>query len=202
VNPLYYYNQALQAQGTPVSAYSPQGLLLSNESNKARIGLTAKQGVGLTGRITWSLLLNYDSGNPYSASTSAPINSSSFPSLPQFPGLATPPMSYTQYWGGRGQYAWNDFYSVSLKVAWEIPLGWRQVALIGDLNVSNLFNTQMMTYYNNWYNGWSTYPVTTLQPYAPTMYGQARGLYANGAAWGSNDYLAGRAVHTSIGLKF
>ena len=187
----YYYNrvQLTQGLGRTDADFAATGPLLQDQTHRARVYLTAVLPLG-KGQISYSALVRYDSGNNYSAAEAAPLGFTANLPAPA-PGA---PSSYTQFYGGRGQYSYNDTYQVDFKVAFKVPLAVWRMQLIGDLQINNVFNTQMVSTFN-----------TTL----PGYFGQTQ-LYVNdGRAFGTtepgsgiNYFVNARSLAFSLGLQF
>ncbi len=184
------YPVTMANAGIGVSQYAPTGLLLSNQTHKGRLYVTATLPMG-KGRISYSALLRYDSGNSFGASESAKM-----PAPVQTLPVGTPlPKTYT-YWGTqRGVFNYNDTYQVDAKINWSLPLVGK-LQLMGDFQVDNVFNNMQQTSYST---GWSpsilgTNPTSQIKVASPATFGTDNGDYAY---WN-----AARSVRASIGLKF
>ncbi len=189
--PSYYFNryQLTQVLGLSDDQFAATGPLLQDQSHRARLYLTASLPLG-KGQISYSWLLRYDSGNNYTASSNAPLGLTSLPA--PAPGA---PRAYTQYYGGRGQYSYNDTYQVDFKINFAVPLALWRMKLIGDLQINNLFNTQMVSTFNTGiYNaGGGT---TVLWVSDPTAFGTTE------PGSGKNYFINARSLAFSLGLQF
>ncbi len=192
----HYQTVQLSAIGRTMDDYAPTGPLANNQSHRARLYATAEQPLG-QGKITYSWLIRYDSGNTWSASNAAPLQMPTYVSGVGEPPPPPKPATYTQFYGGRGQYSFNDTYQVDFRLAYDVPLGISSVHLFGDLQINNLFNTQMQSTWNT--------------SFAPSPVGQNQ-LFVNDASptgFGTNEpnqgvghYIGARSAAFSIGLKF
>ena len=195
-----------QAAGSPFAAnpystaqFAPDGPLPQDQTFKGRLSLSARVPVG-TGHVTYSWLLRYDSGVPYSAvennktlpgnfATANGVSSALFPSAVPI------------YYSGRGAFRYDDTYTVDFKLAYEVPVA-AKTKLIGDIIVSNFFNHQQQAFFS------TSFSATSLNQGAPITVGAA-GIQANGGAGGFGtdqynyaNYIPARSVSASIGLKF
>ena len=185
----YYQRRALTAMGVPESDYAPTGRLMNDQSNRGRLILLATYPVG-KGSVTASWVLQYDAGSTWSATNQAALRG-----LMATPAhTAAAPSIYTKYWGGRGAYTNNDYYSCNFKFGWSFPLGSRMPVVFGSLSVQNLFNHIMQTGYNAggiWYYSSGT-----------------NALYLDNANFGqanptvSNYWNDGRSYIGTLGLRF
>ncbi len=187
----YYFNreQLTQVNGRTDADFAATGPLLQDQTHRARLFLTAELPLG-KGKISYSALLRYDSGNNYSAAEAAPLAFAA--NLPAPAPRA--PSSYTQYYGGRGQYSYNDTYQVDFKVAFKVPLALWRVQLIGDLQINNVFNTQMVATYDTAFPGYFGQSVLYVND-APTF-----GTTRPGS--GINYFVNARSLAFSLGLQF
>lgn len=189
--PTGYYQNRIQLLkiGRTDADFAATGPLLQDQTHRARLYMTAVLPLG-KGQISYSALVRYDSGNNWSAAEAAPLGFTA--NLPSpAPGA---PSNYTQYYGGRGQYSYNDTYQVDFKLSFQVPLAVWRVKLIGDMQINNVFNTQMVATYN-----------TEL----PGYFGQTN-LYVNDASKfgttepgsGKNYFVNARSLAFSLGLQF
>ncbi len=186
---IFYNRNQMGVLGRSTDDYAPVGPLLSNSSHRGRIYLTANLPVG-KGHISYSWLLRYDGGYDWSAATSAPL---------QFTHLPAPapaqPQTYNQFYGGRGQYAYNDTYQVDFKIDFSVPLGLAQTKLIGSVQVNNLFNTQMVSQYNT--------SIYAAQAGTNVLYvNDATTFGTSQPGQGIGYSIGGRSLSFSLGLKF
>ncbi|GLH67493.1 TonB-dependent receptor [Geothrix edaphica] len=187
----YYYNrtQLTQVLGRSESDFAPTGPLLQDQTHRARVHLTAVLPLG-KGQISYSWLLRYDSGLNYSAASNAPLGLTNLPA----PAPAAP-RTYTQFYGGRGQYNYNDTYQVDFKIAFQVPLALWKLKLIGDLQINNLFNTQMVSDFSTaMYNanaGTNVLYVNDSTTFGTTQPGS-----------GLNYFVNARSLAFSLGLQF
>lgn len=188
----YFYRNFLMTQrGRTNDDIAPVGPLMNDTPIRARINLSAHLPLG-KGFISYAWLLSYESGTPWSAVQTALIDPDK--KLPNIPNLLTSkPQSYSQFYGGRGQYTTNDTYTVDFKMAWSVPLGIGKLQMMGDIKVNNLFNSIIQA-------GYSTATETTTgQDYFgldTTVFGTDR--RGTGAAY----WVGRRTIGISLGLKF
>ena len=191
--PGYYGNRTwLLANGLTDKDFAPTGPLLVDQTHRARLSFTANVPMG-KGMISYSFLMRYDSGNNWSAVYGAPIG------IAGIPGANTPPATYQQYYGGRGQYTYNDTYQCDFKLAYHVPLGLGRLQLIGDLKINNLFNTMLQATYSTqfWPNGNGQNALYLWQDKTP-----GGGGFGTADPTVGNYWIAGRNVATTIGLRF
>lgn len=210
--PGYYNNRRYLTQtlGLKDSDIAPDGPLAADQTHRARMSFTYEMPLD-KGRLSYSALVRYDSGNNWSAAYSTPLGQDAYDYynaygmgylLPKGTGMANipnaphAPTTYTQYYGGRGQYTFNDIWQVDLKISWRVPLGYKSLQLIGDLQVTNLFNHMLQ----------ATYSTSR----APLTYG-GNALFlntTNSLTFGSanpqegNFWNGARSVGASVGLRF
>jgi hypothetical protein len=184
----YYQNrvQLTQVLGRTDADFAPTGPLLQDQTHRARVYLTAALPLG-KGEISYSAMLRYDSGNNWSAAESAPLGLTTSLGAPR-------PTSYTQYYGGRGQYSYNDTYQVDFKIAFKVPLALWRVQLIGDLQINNVFNTQMVASYDTTFPGYFGQKVLYVND--ATVFGTTQ------PGSGLNYFVNARSLAFSLGLQF
>jgi len=191
--PGYYNNRnwLIGQQGLTNNDIAPNGPLLVDQTHRARISFTANVPMG-KGMISYSFLMRYDSGNNWSAGNLAPTGLTSLG-----PTAAAPPATYTQYYGGRGQYTLNDVYQCDFRLAYHVPLGLGRLQLIGDVKVNNLFNTMEQGSYST-----SIYTAQAGVPKGALYLNTGPGNFGTADPTVSNYWIAGRTVSTTIGLRF
>jgi hypothetical protein len=191
-----YYGQriALTNKGISDEIYAPYGPLLNNQSHRARVNLSASLPLG-QGRISYAWLLRYDSGNNWSAAYTAPIGTIPYTLPVGSKPAPIAPVSYTAFYGGRGQYAYNDTYQVDFKISYQVPLGIAGVQLMGDMQVNNLFNNIVQDSYSTTLAGTGAAGYNFLY-LNPSQFGTTR------PGTGINYWVAPRSVRMSIGLRF
>jgi len=195
--PGYYGNRQFLTQTMHLTDqdFAPTGPLASDQTHRARMSFTYDVPLD-KGHISYSALLRYDSGNNWSAAYAHPLSESTGGTMPNIANAPPAPGAYTQYYGGRGQYTFNDVTQVDLKVSWRIPLGYGSLQLIGDLQVNNLFNVMEQATYST---------ATAALPYgADKMYLNTTsfGTFGSANPQVANYWMNGRSVGTSIGLRF
>jgi hypothetical protein len=195
---LTYERALLERMGRTQSDFAPYGPLLVNQAQKARVYFNALQRPAKDAKLTWSFIVNYDSGTNWSASNQAPFDPAKIPDLTTaFPALVTnSPYWYTQYYGGRGQYEYNDTYSIDMKVSWDVAIPLWKTHFIGDLFVNNLCNARMTSGYNSTF--WGADAATQLRVDRPNVFGRQE-VHTGANSW---EYLGGRYVQGSLGLRF
>jgi len=185
--PGYYGNrQWLLSQGLTNADFAAEGPLLNNQEHRARIYAAAVMPLG-KGKISYSWLLRYDSNGNWSAVYAAPMG------LTQI-GDPTPPTTYGQYYGGRGQYGYNDSYQVDFKIAFEVPLGIARTKIFGDIQINNLFNSLVRTSYS-----------TAFAPNASgynQLYLDTQKFGKTDLGTGANYWVSPRSMGMSLGLRF
>lgn len=177
------------------------GPLVQDQTHRGRIWLTAVMPLG-KGSVSYSFLLRYDSGTHFAVSGTAPINPT-MPYLYGVPGdpltrVSNRPTTYTQFYTQRGAYSQNDTYRADFKLNFQIPMGLpgfaSKLMLIGDLQVQNLFNSQLVgsvrTTMRNDTAGSNWVGITDAPNFGTTK-----------ASLGSY-WMGGRYVMASMGLKF
>jgi len=197
----YFQREALIARGLTDADFAPTGPLVQNQGQRGRIFAMASLPMG-DGRISYSWALRYNEGRNFSATTGTPITPAVTP-IARPDGLAGSvpgvPVTYTQFYGGRGQYSQNDTYRVDFKVAFSVPLGlpgWgKRVQLIGDVQVTNLFNSILVNGLDSTLYAGGAAGQTTLYLDDAASFGTANP--ANGDYWSG-----ARSVQATLGLKF
>lgn len=175
--------------------YAPDGVLLNDQTHKARVHITAQVPLG-KGRISYSWLFKYDSGSAYTPSGAADSRRSAFTAtLPVAQQGVTLPSQFTYFPIGRGAYRLPDFYSCDFKIAFELPMGFRKTAIMGDIKINNFFNSQRQVDFNRSF-GQSAYLAKgqTVTALNPSLFGSDEGAYYN--------YAAARTVSATLGIKF
>jgi hypothetical protein len=195
--PGYYGNRQFltQKMGLTNQDFAPTGPLGADQTHHARINLSLERPLD-KGKISYSALLRYDSGNNWSATFAAPLGENAGGPLANIPNASPAPATYTQYYGGRGQYTFNDVYQVDLKVSFRIPLGFSTVQLIGDLQINNVFNQMEQATYST---------ATASMPYGSNhlfLNTTASGTFGGVNPQESNYWISGRSMGASIGLRF
>lgn len=198
----YFQRQYLtQTMGLSDSVFAPEGPLVQDQTHRGRLWLTAVLPMG-KGTISYSFLMRYDSGNHFNTTSNAPIS----PAMPTLYGVAgdpttavpNRPTTYVKFYGSRGQYSYNDTYRYDFKVNFQVPLGLpgfaSKLMMIGDVQVNNLFNTQLVTGREvSLRNSGAGSDYLGIQD--PTLHGTINP--ANDNYW-----MDGRTIQASLGLKF
>lgn len=199
--PRDYFNQRAHLLGTlgvPEASFSPEGYLLAHQLFKARVSLVGRFPLGTKGGfLSYGWILQYATGNRFSAEDSAPLNMQALP--PIAAGVINPtlPVTYSRFYAPRGAYGWNDHYTVRFKLAYEVPLGFGKTRFIGDVSVYNLLNHLIQTSWDGSFLGASS-GSGYLQAYDPSTYGTTRPGTVDTAGY----YRSPRSVSFSLGLKF
>ena len=220
----YSFRDALLASGWSPKTFSPYGPLLADAPQKARIYLSYNQPLGgKAGRISYSLMGRYDSGSNwdaisgYNAGNTTPdlsvyTTANQAPTGTTFPGYPTVPSAvksalFSYYSSARGAFHQNDNYSIDAKIDFQAPLGFGGVMLIGSMKVSNLFNTVLLSNYNNTMAKIdATNKPTPTQDVALRV--SSRSMFGTGLADASTGqqnpyaYNNGRYFSASMGIKF
>ncbi len=115
------------------SQHNPVGLLLSDQTHKARLWASYDQPLGSLGNLNVTLLERYESGTPYSASANVDVGS-----YVDNPGYATSPSTLLYYFSDRGEYRWEDVTATDLALNWVFNIGQFDLFVQGD--IINLFN--------------------------------------------------------------
>jgi len=174
---------------------APDGPLGADQTHRARLSLSYEVPMD-KGKVSCSALIRYDSGNNWSAAYAAPLGETAGGPMPNIANAPPAPATYNQYYGGRGQYTFNDVYQVDLKLAFRLPLGLGPVQLIGDLQINNVLNTMQQATYSTAtaslpYGANAMFLNTTSQ----STFGMADARYGN-------YWIAGRSMGASLGLRF
>lgn len=195
--PGYFFNRTYLTGtlGLTDKDIAPEGPLVSDQTHRARLSFTLERPLD-KGRITYSALVRYDSGNNWSAAYAHPLSQLAGGPLANIPNAPSAPDTYTQFYGGRGQYTFNDVYQVDLKVAFRFPLGYRSLQLVGDLQINNLLNQIQQATYST---GRAPLPYGADRLYLNTT---ANGTFGSARAQDGNYWTSGRSMGTSIGLRF
>ena len=220
----YNFRDALLAGGWNPKVFSPTGPLLEDSPQKARLYLAYSQPLGAKGgKLSYSLMARYDSGGNWSAisnysggSSTADLSDNTTgnpaPTGTTIPGYGVVPNTvstakFSYYSSGRGAFHQNDTFSIDAKIDFQAPLGFGGVMLIGNLKITNIFNTVLLSSYNNAMQGIdaTNKPTPTqdvsLRVNSPSLFGTG---YANAATGAMNPfaYNNGRYFSASMGIKF
>jgi hypothetical protein len=196
---LFWNPIVLQRMGLSTSDYAASGTLSNNQTQKGRLALLYALPVGAKGRITFSVMGRYDSGKTWSPASYAPIDQTKWPQnlSATYPNLGvTPDLVYLQYYGAYGAYSDNDTFSFDFKSTWDIPIPLWRVHFIGDIRVTNLFNSTMATHtFHNFVMDYDN--------------GTSRLMLQNPQYWGTTNvqgyqpfFTAGRTGAMSAGFRF
>ena len=158
--------------------------------------------------MSFSLLNRYDSGSTFSAvdGFGGNFNGNGF-NVSVFPGLGLPSYApnqisgatFSPYSSGRGAFRNNDSHQTDFTISYSVPIVGK-VQLTSKLDISNLFNTTMLTSYNNYFAADSRNPGQTgLGVSDPSIFGTGNQSIGFG---NSVDYLFGRTWTASIAIKF
>ena len=175
----------------PENQFAPWGYLNNDRTHKARLYWVATLPIG-KGRISYSAILKYDSGSPYSATGSvslAPYLPAASSTVPRS-GM---PTTWTKFYAEQGAFRRNDTYRVDMKMDFAFPV-FGKVQIMGDFQINNLFNTQI---YWQPSVAWTS---ATLANDAPLRVSNVRTFGTDAGL--SNNWVQGRNMQASIGLKF
>lgn len=198
------YESVHVGAGRDRSYYAPEGKLLGDVTHRMRFYMNyvnkSSQGAGFNA----SLLFNYDGGGVYSltrsqafeARTQAQANGSTVPL--QYPN------SYTRYFGPRGIGRYDDTFSFDLKVGYEVPI-FKGARYFTEITVLNVFNhMQRVSYSTSAIAG--NFTLATGGPtsdfLAQTLAVSAAGDKTGFGTYGFADYINGRSVSLSAGIKW
>jgi hypothetical protein len=192
------------AKGRPMDYYAPYGTLAGDVPHRVNIHLdyfkTMKSGTVFTS----SLLFNYNSGTSYSLTRA---NDMEAIPMAQAAGSSIYNQyqdTYTRYFGPRGIGRFNDTFNFDLKLAVDVPIV-SKVRYFCEMTVLNLFNHWQLSSYsvsgvagdnslktNGATSGFLANNWTTGSPTNLTGYG----------TYGYADYIGGRVVRVSTGIKW
>ncbi len=193
----YSYRDFLLAKGVTEKQFNASGLLPLNQSLKGRAYLNITQPLG-KGRLGYSFLVNYDSGLNYSATNTAPLGMPTITGAPYT--VAEPkPLTYTRWYSDRGAYSLNDTYTVDFRLSWDVPLGIKNLTLIGDLKVNNVLNHIIWADWDRGFYAPTTGTDTLYFQDAPTF---GRPQENTTAARNNNNHIGARNFGFSLGLRF
>jgi hypothetical protein len=210
VSEYFGFRNTLLSQGYTANQISPYGLLVADQTHKARFYASYSLPVGKDGKVTFALLGRYDSGQTYSAQDgfSGQYNGTGYDasvlpaslSLPSWAPAQISGASWSPYSSGRGVFREPDTKQLDFTLSYTVPLVGK-VNLTGKIDVTNVTNTNMLAKYNNYFSAYAPNPgaPSGIPVSDPTIYGtgnQSAG-YAD-----SKNYLYGRYYSASIGIKF
>ena len=204
----YYLNWSLlQARGVSRNDIAPYGPLLNDQPQRGRLWALVGLPLG-KGQVSFSWSLIYDLTKPESLTYYRPLLKSdeAIPRPDGLPGIVPgrPPV-YRQYYNQkRDIFRNNDIYRVDFKISFAIPMGLpkygERVQLIGDVSVTNLFNTTLISklymYTNEWYA--SSSGSSTFKPEDTHLWGTTAIAYDEVYQY-DRGY---RRVEFSLGLRF
>jgi outer membrane receptor for ferrienterochelin and colicin len=116
----------------------PSGHLSGYQKHKLRI-LTNYALPTRAGTFNFGMLCRFDSGSPYSLTTTIPYTDVQLARAAGL-GYANLPQNETIYFGGRGAYTFPSQSRFDLALNYEIPV-WKTVSTYLKLQVINVFNT-------------------------------------------------------------
>ncbi|GLH69674.1 hypothetical protein GETHPA_12070 [Geothrix rubra] len=195
------------SRGRDFTFYAPYGYLSGDVKHRARIYLNYVNKSSQGALFNASLMFNYTGGSPYSltrdlyfeAYDDALAAGSTIAS--QYASYGT----YNRYYGPRGIGRFNDIYNFDLKLGTEIPV-WRKVRYFVELTVFNVFNHwQLSTFSTTNVSGSSlatTNPLAGYQVQNLTQAGVAGGNATGWGTYGYSDYVGGRSMAFSTGIKW
>jgi len=195
------------SRGRDFSYYAPYGYLSGDVKHRARIYLNYVNKSSQGATFNASLMFNYTGGSVYSltrdlyfeAYDDALAAGSTIAS--QYASFGT----YNRYYGPRGIGRFNDTYGFDLKVGTEIPV-WNKVRYFVEVTVTNVFNHwQQSTFSTTNVSGSSLVTTNPLAGYQVQNLTQAGVAGGNATGWGTYgfaDYLGGRTMQFSTGIKW
>ncbi|HEY7862895.1 MAG TPA: hypothetical protein VIE39_04510, partial [Thermoanaerobaculia bacterium] len=102
------------------------------------------------GRFGFGAIWRYDSGTPYSLTTT--LSGLSDEQIALDPGYATPPATQPIYFGERGVELFEDITRLDLAVEWAFPIGpvepWVKLAVVNVFNEDNLVSHNTTVFAN------------------------------------------------------
>ncbi len=164
------------ANGIPVNFLGPNGFLAADRPltiiGNANYRLTLGKGAMNLGTLVY-----FNSGAPYSLTGgSTPSNLDGYNS------------TYTKFFGDRGSQRFPSTHQVDIQVGYDIPL-WKMVNFFARLNVTNVFNHQIL-------QSWNTTGTTS-----PTT-----GNWVAGSSYGrptsAGNYITARTINLAGGFRF
>jgi outer membrane receptor protein involved in Fe transport len=170
-------NQLYGAASTiPVNAIAPTGYLSADQPIKLNVDGTYTHSMG-KGKFNIGLLGIYSGGKPYSLAGTGALSGA--PS-----GYSS---TYTKYFGDRGVNRFPDTYRVDAQIGAEYPI-YRKITTFARLNITNLFNHQMLATVNT------------------TASTNATGALVYGGSYGrptsSSNYILARQLNLAGGFRF
>ena len=178
--------------------HSPVGLLLADQTHKARLYVSYDQPLGGLGNLNITLLERFESGQPYSALGNVGVSS-----YIDNPGYETPPSSSTYYFSDRGEYRWDNLTATDLALNWVFDIASFGVFVQAD--VINLFdesaqiNGSTAIIVGNGSNGYETFDPFTETP-IEGVHWDKRASFGN--ATSSLSYQQPRTYQFSAGFRF
>jgi hypothetical protein len=216
-NEYYNFRDAMHASGWKDSSFDPYGPLINDDPQKARVYLTYTVPLGKGGHISYSLLGRYDAGNNFSA-LSGPAAGNGAGDISVWANGVNPPAgannaivnaAFYNYSSARGAFHQNDSHGIDFSLDFLTPLGLSSVKLMGKLQVTNIFNSVLLTTYANGFNGTNPYGIAAGQPTpsnnVPYLTASPNTFGSGLAAPGQNNpsaYNASRYLSASMGFKF
>lgn len=210
-----YYNQRnflLNVMHVSPDNIAPDGRLLDDMTHRIRLFATAVVPMGQKGQLSFSWMVRYTTGIAYGANKGNSIgmpasfvNSDGSLGIPQIPNDAAGnayPAPGSDTWlrvnGALRPFEQNDMWEADFKLGWTLPLGFGKAAVIGDVTVRNLLNTDPAKPYATQFMspGWGDAAQTYVDP---TLFGRSQD---HGVASGANYWVSPRAISASLGLRF
>lgn len=208
------YPAVFNAAGKQVTAYqpttsqaSPYGFLVADQPISARIW--ANYDLQLPkGTLSFAPYGTYASGAPYANTATVALTNWPNPtgttntSANDYGGALG--STYTRYFTARGAMRYPDTYNVHLQIGYEVPV-WNKVRAFARLNVTNLFNHQLLIHWNTSGSAYVLDPST--KSYVKDLYNSPNAVFMAGSKYGkptssSNDYLAARTLNFAFGARF
>ncbi|HET6329302.1 MAG TPA: TonB-dependent receptor [Holophagaceae bacterium] len=169
---------AYAGQPTPFQLGHTNGPLTADVPLRIRAFSNYTRKVG-PGRLNVGAIFQFTSGAPYNKTATAGILT---PQLVSIGGS-----TYTEYFATRGNFRFPDTYRTDLQLAYDLPV-WRKFVWFTSVNLQNVFNHQQVATWN------TTASVAAGNTWKPGP--------SYGVATSSGNYLAGRTLSFSTGIKF
>ncbi len=113
--------------------HNPVGLLLTDQTHKARLWASYDQPLGALGSLNITVMERFESGSPYSASANVDVGS-----YIDNPGYQQSPSTLTYFFSDRGEYRWDDLSATDLALNWVFNISQFDLFIQGE--VINVFD--------------------------------------------------------------
>jgi len=175
----------------------PTGFLSGDQTHKLRAWAAMDFALGPVGTMNVSLLQRFDSGRPFSLTTTLPRSVALNPAIGTAPKYISAPASVTYFLEGRGSRRFEDVTRTDIALNYRLPISRFELFFEGD--VLNVFNEQAQVAGNTAVTRLQTWNPWTVTPVLGTHYS----LPANfGTARNQNDYQLARTYQFSVGARF